>query len=54
MSWYSVPPNATLSTCNPRQMPSTGLPASMNARKSAISIRHARDRGPFGRSGCSP
>jgi hypothetical protein len=25
MSWYSVPPRATLINCAPRQMPSTGL-----------------------------
>ena len=30
-SWNSEPPSATLISCMPRQMPSTGFPASMNS-----------------------
>ena len=32
MSWYSVPPYATLSSCRPRQTPNTGLPAALEGR----------------------
>ena len=37
MSWTSVPPIATLSTCMPRQIASSGMPAAIAARASAIS-----------------
>ena len=35
--WCSVPPQATLSACAPRQMPSSGIPRSSAARASASS-----------------
>jgi hypothetical protein len=31
MSWMSVPPSATFSTCRPRQMASTGMSAARRA-----------------------
>jgi hypothetical protein len=37
MSCSSVPPNITLSSCRPRQMPNTGLPARTKASISSIS-----------------
>ena len=39
MCWSSVPPQATLSICMPRQMPSTGMSRSSAARASAASKR---------------
>ena len=35
--WHKVPPRATLSSCMPRQMPSTGSPAASAAASSSSS-----------------